>query len=589
MEITAQSLLDSFKYAYANYMDSIAEADEVVNMYHNRQYTPEQLETLTSRGQPAETFNIIKLFTRMTIGYYSTVITKMRAKPSDFDDISTATLLSDAMSYVLRDNQFDLIGDNIKVNALLTGLFTIYYNVEKTGKFDKYGRPKHRIVMEYVNPNELIRDPMSRKADYSDARFTHRFKWISKEKAIELFGDKIVQDKMTPFINLTTMPQADYTYLYPQYFNGLFTQFNNYLIVHSLVKDAKGYWWSIMWHNNTILSKEKVPYNDGVLPYRTMTLYDSNKAEHYGIFREVVESQKAINQALLQIQLLVNSNRVFVQDGAVDDIDEFTTSFNRVNGVIEVADLAGIKIENLSADIQQQYVIIDKSLDRIQRVLGINDSFLGMAYASDSGAKVQLQQKATIVALRYLTSRMEQFYKFIGQDLAKLIRQYYTASEVLRITDDVVGERWIELNKPITRLNQQGQEVPLVIPVANGEGEDEYEKRILNYAHTSFEFSDMEIEIETIQYDDSDEKNAMFTQQLMEGATGQLVAQINPSGYLKMTSLIVKESKLKYSPEIVDVLEQTAQLVAQQQQQAQMQQQMMAQQAQMQQPQQLPR
>ena len=60
-------------------------------------------------------------------------------------------------------------------------------------------------------------------------------------------------------------------------------------------------------------------------------------------------------------------------------------------------------------------------------MLGINDSFLGMAFASDSGRKVKLQQNATIMSLRYITARMQAFYKSLGEDIVALVKQFYHA------------------------------------------------------------------------------------------------------------------------------------------------------------------
>ena len=49
-----------------------------------------------------------------------------------------------------------------------------------------------------------------------------------------------------------------------------------------------------------------------------------------------------------------NSDKAFVQEGAVKNIADFTKAFNRVNSVIEVTNLAGIKIENLSSDMRSR-------------------------------------------------------------------------------------------------------------------------------------------------------------------------------------------------------------------------------------------
>ena len=61
MKTDIKTLQDTFKLGYEAFQDSRDEAKEIVNMFHNRQYTESQLAVLANRGQPAETFNIIKI------------------------------------------------------------------------------------------------------------------------------------------------------------------------------------------------------------------------------------------------------------------------------------------------------------------------------------------------------------------------------------------------------------------------------------------------------------------------------------------------------------------------------------------------
>lgn len=308
---------------------------------------------------------------------------------------------------------------------------------------------------------------------------------------------------------------------------------------------------------------------------RVVKLHTSNKTEYYGIFREIVETQKAINQALIKIQLMVNSQKVLVEDGAVKDIDKFTDAFNRVTAVIAVEDLNGIKIENMSKEVLDQYTIIDKAFDRIQRTLSINDSFLGIAFASDSGRKVKLQQNATITALRYITSRIEQYYLFLGWDLVNIFKQYYTAEQTLRIVDETVGERWIQLNKPMEvfsgEMDQQTGEPKMdfvyeeVLDPDNGEplidDQGNFVIAPIPEQETEIAFSDVDIAIETSAYNDEDEKNQLMMETVLSGTTGQLLASINPAGFFKASSLSVKTMKTKHSQDIAEILDQTAQML----------------------------
>jgi hypothetical protein len=273
---------------------------------------------------------------------------------------------------------------------------------------------------------------------------------------------------------------------------------------------------------------------------------------------------------------MVNVEKIFVQEGSVENIEDFTRLVNRVNAVIPVLQLAGIKIEKLTAEVQGQYIIIDKALDRIQRILGINDSFLGMAYASDSGRKVKLQQNATIMSLRYVTARIQAFYASLGQDVAYLIRQYYTASQVLRVSDEVNGERWVQLNQPIEEFSgalnpRTGQ--PIMAPVllekldpASGKPMEDDEGNIIlepvSEPDTNFKFADFDIRVDASAYNDEDEQNQLIIETMMSGQMGQMLAQVNPAGFFKVGSLVLRTSKTRYSNEIASVFEQTGQMLS---------------------------
>lgn len=577
MKINPEYLKSTFKISYDAYLESRIEANRAEDYFHNRHYTAEELLVLENRGQPAETFNIVKLFTRQLIGYYSTVLNTIQIKPTQYNDIVISSILNDTVQYVLRRNQFSTEGDKIKGDGFLSGLFCTYTDVIKTGKRDKFGRPIYEIIVEHVPSYQICLDPMATRADNKDARWTHRWKWLPEESVIKLFG-KAKAKELEEYHNHLEVDEAEFEFTYNEQFQDTYRQFNNYLVVHSIVADDKGELWSVWWCGTTELKKTKVTYNESVNPYRVVKLSDSSKAEYYGVFHDILEAQRAINQAIIQIQLMVNSDKVFVQQGSVKNIDEFKRSFNRVNSVTEVLNLQGIKIDNLSGEVLQQYTIIDKAFDRIQRVLGINDSFLGMAFASDSGRKVKLQQNATISALRYITTKLETLYQLIGEDITKLVKQYYTAHQVLRIADETMGDRWTEINRPLMldRENGQGPQPVYeeVINPENGEPERDEQGSILlapiNDMRSEFTFTDVDIEIETNAYNDEDEKNQLMLETMLSGAIGNALMTVNPAGYMKAASLSVKSMKSKHSHDISSILEQTAAMLTPQPEQQSM-------------------
>lgn len=573
MKAEIQDLKDSFKLGYEAFYESRKEAEEVWNQYHNRHYTPEQIAWLESQGRPKETFNVVKLFARMLIGYYSTIVNTIKVVPIQYSDVTVAAMLNDVINYEFDRNRFDLKGDNMKLGALVSGLLCSYVNVKDTGKRDNFRRPIYAIDMDYVPDYEIVMDPASVADDYSDGRFLHRFRWFTKDALYKLIG-KAKTDSLTPFNNFTDADEADYEYRFTDYFTGQYRVDDSYLVIHTVMEDEDGKRWSILWHDDTIISKDEITYKDCRWPYRVQKLHTSNQTEYYGIFREVIEAQKAINQAVLKVQQMVNVEKVFVQEGAVENIEDFTRLVNRVNAVIPVLQLSGIKIEKLNAEVQNQYMIIERALDRIQRILGINDSFLGMAYASDSGRKVKLQQNATIMSLRYVTARIQAFYASLGKDVGYLIKQYYTASQVLNVTDEIMGERWVSINQPMQKFSGQlapnGQ--PIYQPIlmekmdpANGKPMVDEQGNIVlapvNEPDTEFTYSDFDVRVDASAFNDEDEQNQLVIETMMSGQMGQMMAQVNPAGFFKIGSMALKVAKTRYSGQMAEIFEQTAQML----------------------------
>lgn len=574
MKAEIEDLRDSFKVGYEAFRESRKEADEVWNLYHNRHFTQEQLNILAARGQPAETFNVVKLFARMLVGYYSTLINTVVINPTNPRDVDTATVLNDVVNNIFKKNRFDIEGDSIKLGGMVSGLLCSYTSVRDTGARDMFNRPINEVVCNSVPDSELVLDPMSKKDDYSDARFLHRFTWMSEDLVRKTFGEEATDD-LQEYWNHLEVDEAEFDYNYGDYFTGQYRLFDNYLIVHSVVEEPNGKSYSCFWCGNKMIQKKEITFKDVRWPYRVQKLHASSKTEYYGIFREIIQSQHALNQAVLSIQLMVNSEKAFVEEGAVEDLDEFVTAFNRVSSVIPVLSLNGIKVEKLSREIQDQYMIINNALDRIQRVLGINDSFLGMAFASDSGRKVKLQQNASIMSLRYITARIESFWRSLGEDIAKLARQYYYANQVLMVADEIAGARWIETNQPMmetigVRPDGTPEQQPILLPMNDPETgeimEDEEGNIILapvSEEGTDFSYLDFQIDVETNSYNDEDEKAQLMLETVMSGQIGQMVAQVNLAGFFQMAALSLKSTKTKYSPNMVAVLEQTAKMLQQ--------------------------
>ena len=562
---------DYYRISTVAYEDTSLEGKEIIDMYHNRQYTQAQLLALAENGQPAETFNIIKLMTNVMIGYLDTVVTTMTVEPRYPQQSVAANLINDVTQATLADNDWTTIEKFCKIDGILTGMMCVYEEVVPTGGKDQFGRDLYNIMIEHTPSWQVRIDPQANREDYNDARFIHHFKWVPEETLKKMYPKKW-KDLVEYHNFLEADPQAEWERQHPSGHDvGKYKEYNNYLLVKTVVKD-KGKTWSVVWSDEIMLEKKEITYKNVQFPYRIMKMSKSDIAEYYGPFRDIVETQKAINQALLQIQLLSNTSKAFVEDGAVEDLEEFRELFNRINAIIPVVSLQGIQVENMSRDIIQQYTIIDKAFERIKLILGINDSMLGAAYASDSGRKVQIQQLASAAQMTMLVDRVVGFFRFIGQDIVKFIDQYYRGTQIFKIADPLNTYHYIEINQPLMRPVGPADPVtgvppmaPVMVPSTDPEtGELELDDQgniimiPLNDPRSDVQFTAADVKVRATKADNAQEKNQIMFETFVNGPAGQVLLQTNPAGYLRTLAMQVSEMGTKQSVEIAKILMETA-------------------------------
>lgn len=571
MKPDIENLKSTFELGLQAYEPSKKEAERMWKYFHNEYYTPEQCELLRKAGLPQETFNIVKLFTRQLTGLYSTMYNTVKLSPRHPESVQQTALLNDVIRFIDNQNHTEALNERLRLECVITGLMVhetrVVPEVDENGniKTDPVGRVINKIEKSVIPSDEIILDPMSREIDYSDARFIHRYRWLTEEELREMFsGHKVSKlDELETMISTHTVEdKVDVVTPYKRH--------NNYLVVHTYIKH-KGDIWSVWWSNKTILAKHKVKGTYNTFPIQVVKLQETTEPEYYGVFRDVEGSILAIHQALIQIQMHVNSNKVVVRKGAVADEDweDFKTAVVRVNSILELDEPEDIRIMNMDRDIAQQYLIVDRAFDRIQRVLGVNDSFLGQAYASDSGRKVKLQQNQTLMALRYLDERFLLMFNLIGRDVVRLVKQFFTAYQVMRIATPQDEDKWIEINKPLIEpMSGQVLMEPQLDPYTGEPVRDKYGNilmAVFNDHDTDISVSEEDFEVVSTMYNDDDEKNQLLLETMLSGNIGLALQQYNPAGFLRASALSVQSMKSRHSKDIATILNQTADLMMPQQ------------------------
>jgi hypothetical protein len=535
---------DYFEISKVKYEDSRQEALEVVDLYHNRQYTAKQLGVLAERGQPAETFNVVKMYSRMIRGYLSTVVNSIIVKAEGTHDTGKAALGQDVVDHTTKKNNFKMIKSQLQKDLGLTGLCGIEIDAINTGKVDEFGNVLTQVTLDYIPWDEIGLDPLHRKPDYSDGRFIHKWKWMPYDQIVDLYG-KVKADQLSKNSTREDLQGYSLSQKLKGEFVGRYSVSDMHLVIETQYK-KKDEIKILVWSGDVELENYDITPL-GRFKLQPTILEEADKPQHYGIMREITETQKAINQALIQIQLLVNTKKAFVQKNAVDNMAEFERKFNRVNAVIKVKNLQGIDIVNMSADIAQQYTILDNALTRCERILGLTESFLGMAGSSASGRQVKLQQNSSVVALSYFTERIEFLLEQTGKMILSTAQLYYKGHTFLRVSDQLNQDRWAELNKPFTILNSMGQEELVFEDEFDVQEDGTIALRPIMDPDTQLDGLEYDLEITTSPYEETDDIERLTMESIISGHGGQMMAQASPGDYFELVGMSIQGLKTRNS------------------------------------------
>jgi hypothetical protein len=207
----------------------------------------------------------------------------------------------------------------------------------------------------------------------------------------------------------------------------------------------------------------------------------------------------------------------------------------------------------MSGDVVAQYNIISNALDRIKQVLNLNDSFLGIQGSSASGRQVKLQQNMSASALNYLTSKVNFIYTMLAEDILGMAKIYYKANKIIRVTDDINGDKYVELNKPVT-INGQVQFKDTITYTEDGVAVLE------PWIDRDSMIDDLEYEVEitTSNYNETDDMERVQLDAIIQGPAGQMLMQTDPASYAKVIAIQTKGMKTRNSEYIAKVFEDIA-------------------------------
>jgi len=191
------------------------------------------------------------------------------------------------------------------------------------------------------------------------------------------------------------------------------------------------------------------PYSHDEFPFIPFVSYLDRFNFPFGIPRQIKEQDMEVNKRRSMALSLLSNRRVYIEEGAVSDINVAYDEANRQDGfiVLKKGKIDRIKIQELSDLASPQTDLMQQTEREIQEVSGANDEALGYASPAQSGVALAHKQQQSSTVTSSLLANARESLKRLGELTMALIQDKWTSEKVLRIVDRLTGsEKFVAIN-----------------------------------------------------------------------------------------------------------------------------------------------
>lgn len=194
---------------------------------------------------------------------------------------------------------------------------------------------------------------------------------------------------------------------------------------------------------------------DGISPYRhrkfplsPMWCYRNGRdGMPYGVVRDIRDPQEDLNKRRSKALYILSNNKIVMDKGAVDDIEELREEAARPDGVIEKNPGRELRFEKPMGEFQGNLELSQHDENFIQEVSGVTSENLGQSTNATSGKAILARQEQGSTVTANLFDNMRLTLQLQGEKLLSNVEQFYTAPKVVRIVGENQPIEWMEVNK----------------------------------------------------------------------------------------------------------------------------------------------
>lgn len=466
--------------ASTSYQKWYQEQQKAWAFYDGEQWTEEEKSTLEGNGQPAIVIN--KLSSKIDNIAGSEIASRTRffyrSRSGEKREEETARALSDVALYIAEKNDQGLEVSNMFKEGLVSGIAWLDTGVEKSEEGPS-------IFNRYEKSSDVIWDQNFKRADYSDARFICREKWLDLEtcklmfpKAYEKLTGQAQQsaapkqfyqkaafdvhyqnaDDNTHLVVEVQFKQTEKSYKMTTPTGKVFQTFDKKIAYanrdYEVEESFKSRVYVGYFSGDVLLDVKALPYNFNnftLIPY--IYKRDHRDGRPYGLLRAAIDPQRELNKRRSKAMHLLNTAQVIADIDAVDDPNLLAKEAARPDGVIlkrPGKDLRIIRNSDLAAS---QVNVMEQASRDIQEVIGLFDESIGKHSNATSGIAIHQRQRASAMNQMFAFDGLRRTKKLLGLRVLSMLRQFFSHQMVIQITDKLGASNAVQLNMPVTDEN----------------------------------------------------------------------------------------------------------------------------------------
>lgn len=476
------------------------------DFYDGTQWSAEEVEKLAELGQGAVVINKIAPKIDNLAGTEVAGRTRVvyRSRSGDAQEELAARVLSDLALYVAERSDQALEVSSVFRAGLVGGIGWLDIGVEDTSEgITVFARAEDEFA--------VVWDPLSRRPDYSDARFVARERWMTRMEAEGLFPEAAKALEGVKGLSGYGIMGAAAPYALGRGARGAEVGYYDaeremFRIVEVQYREPAKQWRLRLADGRLVSTFDKarlrvrgavveeivtvprvqVAYfaGDVLLDSRPLAyehnsftlvpfVYKRHRSDGrpYGLVRAALDPQRELNKRRSKAMHLLNTAQVIADIDAVEDPNTLAREAARPDGIILKRAGKDLRIlRNTDLAVSQVQVMEQAGRD-IQDVIGVFDEAIGKQSNATSGIAIQQRQMAGSLNQMFAFDTLRLLKKQLGEQVLALVRQFFTEEMVIKITDSLGAGRIIKLNQPV--VDGQGRVVrgadgkPVVFPDLN--------------------------------------------------------------------------------------------------------------------------